>query len=45
MKGLSPMGQIPDVEDVVDGVIYLIEARHVTGEVLHLDAGAHNGKW
>jgi NAD(P)-dependent dehydrogenase (short-subunit alcohol dehydrogenase family) len=45
MKGLSPMGQIPDVEDVVDGVIYLIEARHVTGEVLHVDAGAHNGKW
>ena len=26
-------------------VIYLTEARHVTGEVLHVDAGAHNGKW
>ncbi len=29
----------------VEAVVYLIEARHVTGEVLHVDAGAHNGQW
>jgi NAD(P)-dependent dehydrogenase (short-subunit alcohol dehydrogenase family) len=45
LKSLSPMGSIPSVEDIVQAVIYLTEARHVTGEVLHVDAGAHNGKW
>jgi NAD(P)-dependent dehydrogenase (short-subunit alcohol dehydrogenase family) len=45
MKGLSPMGEIPDIADIVDAILYLTEARHVTGEVLHVDAGAHNGKW
>ena len=45
LKGLSPMGMISDVDDIVDAIVYLTEARHVTGEVLHVDAGAHNGKW
>jgi hypothetical protein len=26
-------------------VVYLTEARFVTGEVLHVDGGAHSGKW
>lgn len=45
LKSLSPMGEIPDIGDIVDAIVYLTEARHVTGEVLHVDAGAHNGKW
>jgi enoyl-[acyl-carrier-protein] reductase (NADH) len=45
LRNLSPMGMISDVDDIVDSVVYLTEARHVTGEVLHVDAGAHNGKW
>ena len=45
LRDLSPMGMISDVDDIVDAVVYLTEARHVTGEVLHVDAGAHNGKW
>ncbi len=45
LKGLSPMGMISDVDDIVDAVVYLTEARQVTGEVLHVDAGAHNGRW
>jgi NAD(P)-dependent dehydrogenase (short-subunit alcohol dehydrogenase family) len=45
LKSLSPMGTIPDIEDIVEAVVYLMEARHVTGEVLHVDAGMHNGKW
>jgi NAD(P)-dependent dehydrogenase (short-subunit alcohol dehydrogenase family) len=45
LKSLSPMGEIEDVADIVDAIVYLTEARHVTGEVLHVDAGAHNGKW
>jgi NAD(P)-dependent dehydrogenase (short-subunit alcohol dehydrogenase family) len=45
LKTLSPMGEISEVEDIVDAVLYLTEARYVTGEVLHVDGGAHNGKW
>jgi NAD(P)-dependent dehydrogenase (short-subunit alcohol dehydrogenase family) len=42
---LSPMGAISDANDIADAVIYLTEARHITGEVLHVDAGMHVGKW
>lgn len=45
LKSLSPMAEISDIADIVDALVYLTEARHVTGEVLHVDAGAHNGKW
>jgi NAD(P)-dependent dehydrogenase (short-subunit alcohol dehydrogenase family) len=41
----SPMGRIVDVQDIVDAVLYLTEAHQVTGEVLHVDGGAHVGKW
>jgi NAD(P)-dependent dehydrogenase (short-subunit alcohol dehydrogenase family) len=39
------MGQIPEVKDIVDAVLYLAEAGQVTGEVLHVGGGAHVGKW
>jgi NAD(P)-dependent dehydrogenase (short-subunit alcohol dehydrogenase family) len=45
LKTLSPMGTISTSEDIADAVVYLTEARHVTGEVLHVDGGAHTGKW
>jgi len=45
LKTLSPMGSIATVEDIASAVIYLTEARQVTGEVLHVDGGAHFGKW
>jgi len=45
LETLSPMGTISDVSDIVDAVVYLTEARQVTGEVLHVDGGAHSGKW
>jgi NAD(P)-dependent dehydrogenase (short-subunit alcohol dehydrogenase family) len=45
LESLSPMGRIADVQDIVDAVLYLTEARQVTGEVLHVDGGAHVGKW
>jgi len=45
LKSLSPMGSITDVQEIVDAVIYLTEAPHVTGEVLHVDGGAHVGRW
>jgi len=45
LKALNPMGVLPEARDVTDAVIYLTEARYVTGEVLHVDGGAHVGKW
>jgi NAD(P)-dependent dehydrogenase (short-subunit alcohol dehydrogenase family) len=45
LRTLQPMGQISAVKDIVDAVVYLTEAGQVTGEVLHVDGGAHIGKW
>jgi NAD(P)-dependent dehydrogenase (short-subunit alcohol dehydrogenase family) len=45
MKSLSPMGTITNAKDVAEAVIYLTEAHQVTGEVLHVDGGAHAGRW
>jgi len=45
MKKLSPMGLVSTVKEIADAVVYLTEAQTVTGEVLHVDGGAHRGKW
>ena len=45
LKQLQPMGGIADIQDVVDAVLYLVEAGQVTGEVLHVDGGVHAGRW
>jgi len=45
LKTLNPMGKISNVKDVVDAVLYLARAGQVTGEVLHVDGGAHAGRW
>jgi NAD(P)-dependent dehydrogenase (short-subunit alcohol dehydrogenase family) len=42
---LQPMGSIAEIGDIVDAVLYLSNARQVTGEVLHVDGGAHGGRW
>jgi len=45
LKKLQPMGRVVSVKDIVDAILYLTEAAEVTGEVLHVDGGAHVGKW
>jgi NAD(P)-dependent dehydrogenase (short-subunit alcohol dehydrogenase family) len=45
LKTLQPMGQISEVKDIVEAIVYLTDAGQVTGEVLHVDGGAHMGKW
>jgi NAD(P)-dependent dehydrogenase (short-subunit alcohol dehydrogenase family) len=45
LKTLSPMGTISDAKDIAEAVVFLAEARHITGEVLHVDGGAHAGRW
>ena len=45
LRTLSPMGSISDAQEIVDAVVFLAEAPHITGEVLHVDGGSHLGKW
>ncbi len=45
LKTLQPMGRMSEVKDIVDAIVYLTEAGQVTGEILHVDGGAHVGKW
>jgi NAD(P)-dependent dehydrogenase (short-subunit alcohol dehydrogenase family) len=45
LRSLSPLGQIASANDIAQAVFYLTEASQVTGEVLHVDGGAHLGRW
>ena len=45
LKTLSPMHSISGVQEIVDAVLFLTEAPRITGEVLHVDGGAHLGRW
>ena len=45
MKSLSPMGRPSTVQDITDAVMYLIDAKTVTGDILYVDGGAHFGRW
>ena len=45
LKTPSPMGTISTTADIACAVVYLTESRQITGEVLHVDGGSHNGKW
>lgn len=45
LESRSPMGTVSTVEEIASAVIFLTEARQITGEVLHVDGGAHVGKW
>ena len=45
LRTLSPLGQIAPAKDIAEAVFYLTEASQVTGEILHVDGGAHLGRW
>lgn len=45
LKTLHPIQRIGQVSEIADAVLYLTAATFVTGEVLHIDGGAHAGKW
>jgi NAD(P)-dependent dehydrogenase (short-subunit alcohol dehydrogenase family) len=42
---MHPMGRMGEVREIVDAVLYLENAAFVTGEVVHVDGGAHAGHW
>ena len=45
LETLHPIQRLATVREVVDAVLYLTSASFVTGEVLHVDGGAHAGRW
>ena len=45
LAGLAPMNRMGEPKDIVDAVLYLEQARFVTGEILHVDGGASAGRW
>jgi NAD(P)-dependent dehydrogenase (short-subunit alcohol dehydrogenase family) len=42
---LQPTMKKATVKDVVDAVLYLVEAGHVSGEILHVDGAAPARRW
>jgi len=45
LQTLHPIQRLASVNEIVDAVLYLADAPFVTGEVLHVDGGAHAGRW
>ena len=36
-----PLGKLPEARAIAEAVLYLAGARHVTGQILFVDGGAH----
>jgi NAD(P)-dependent dehydrogenase (short-subunit alcohol dehydrogenase family) len=45
LKGLHPVDRMGEVQEVVDAALFLTDATFTSGEILHVDGGAHAGKW
>jgi len=45
LKGLHPLGRMGEIKEVVDAILFLTDATFTTGETLHVDGGAHAGRW
>jgi NAD(P)-dependent dehydrogenase (short-subunit alcohol dehydrogenase family) len=43
MAALHPLGRIGEISDIIDGILYLEQAKFVTGETLHIDGGQTAG--
>jgi NAD(P)-dependent dehydrogenase (short-subunit alcohol dehydrogenase family) len=41
---LHPLGRLGEIDDIVDGILYLERATFVTGEILHIDGGQAAGR-
>jgi NAD(P)-dependent dehydrogenase (short-subunit alcohol dehydrogenase family) len=45
LKTLHPIERLASVDEIADAVLYLDKAGFVNGEVIHVDGGAHAGRW
>jgi NAD(P)-dependent dehydrogenase (short-subunit alcohol dehydrogenase family) len=42
---LHPIPRLATVGEIVEAALFLVRAPFITGEILHIDGGAHAGKW
>ena len=42
---LQPAMKKASVKDIVDAVLYLVKAGHISGEILHVDGAAPARRW
>jgi NAD(P)-dependent dehydrogenase (short-subunit alcohol dehydrogenase family) len=45
LKGLHPVNRLGEIKEIADAVLFLTDATFTSGEILHVDGGAHAGKW
>jgi NAD(P)-dependent dehydrogenase (short-subunit alcohol dehydrogenase family) len=45
LKALHPIRRLAEVQEIVDAALFLVRAPFITGELIHVDGGAHAGKW
>jgi NAD(P)-dependent dehydrogenase (short-subunit alcohol dehydrogenase family) len=45
LKSMQPVGRIGAVQDIVDAVLYLTDAKFVTGVIVPVDGGTTAGRW
>lgn len=45
LAGRMPLQRLPEPEAIADAVVYLADARNVTGQTIFVDAGAHLCAW
>lgn len=45
LRSLSPAGRTGSTDDVVDAVLYLVDAKFTSGVVLPVDGGSTAGVW
>ncbi|WP_326544366.1 SDR family NAD(P)-dependent oxidoreductase [Pseudorhodoferax sp.] len=45
LAGMHPMGRMGEVSEIADAILYLENARFVTGETINVDGGQHAGRW
>lgn len=45
LSAMHPIARMGQASEIVDAILYLHAATFVTGEVIHVDGGAHAGKW
>jgi NAD(P)-dependent dehydrogenase (short-subunit alcohol dehydrogenase family) len=43
LADLHPLGRVGEIDDVIQGILYLERAPFVTGEILHIDGGQTAG--
>ena len=45
LRSMHPIHRLANVDEIAAAVLYLDSAAFITGEVVHVDGGAHAGRW